>query len=65
MIFTLVAAFVLLGWRALAPVLLALLVTLLTGLYYRRRIGGVTGDCFGATNQLCEIAVYLTAVWVA
>jgi len=64
-IFTLVAAFVLLGWRTLAPVLLALLVTLLTGLYYRRRIGGVTGDCFGATNQLCEIAVYLTAVWVA
>ena len=25
----------------------------------KRRIGGVTGDCFGATNQITEIAVYL------
>ena len=26
-------------------------------------VGGVTGDCFGATNQLSEIAVYLCGVW--
>ncbi len=24
---------------------------------------GVTGDCFGATNQLTEIAVYVCGVW--
>ncbi len=45
------------------PVLAASLVSLLSGLYYARRIGGVTGDCFGATNQLAEIAVYLCGVW--
>lgn len=45
------------------PVLAASVVTLLTGLYYARRIGGVTGDCFGATNQLAEIAVYFCGVW--
>jgi adenosylcobinamide-GDP ribazoletransferase len=38
-------------------------VTLGTALYYKRRIGGITGDCFGATNQLAEIAVYLCGVW--
>lgn len=45
------------------PVLVALGITALSGLYYFRRIGGVTGDCFGATNQLTEIAVYFCGVW--
>jgi adenosylcobinamide-GDP ribazoletransferase len=47
------------------PILSTLTVTLFSGLYYWRRIGGVTGDCFGATNQLAEIAVYLCGVWHA
>ena len=37
-------------------------VIVVTGLYYRHRVGGVTGDCLGATNQLVEVAVYLSAV---
>jgi adenosylcobinamide-GDP ribazoletransferase len=45
------------------PVVAASLVTLLSGLYYKRRIGGVTGDCFGATIQLTLLAVYLCGVW--
>lgn len=45
------------------PVLVTLVLTALSGLYYSRRIGGVTGDCFGATNQLTEIAVYFCGVW--
>lgn len=64
-IFTLLATGLLLGRRAVAPVLFVIVVTLLSGLYYRRRIGGVTGDCFGATNQLAEIAVLLCGVWNA
>ncbi len=48
---------------AFVPALVALGVTVLTGLYYRRRIGGITGDCFGATNQLTEIAIYFIGVW--
>jgi adenosylcobinamide-GDP ribazoletransferase len=47
------------------PLLSTLTVTLLSGVYYWRRLGGVTGDCFGATNQLAEIAVYLCGVWQA
>ena len=45
------------------PVFVALVITTLSGLYYSRRIGGVTGDCFGATNQLTEIAIYFCGVW--
>ncbi|MDQ2799199.1 MAG: adenosylcobinamide-GDP ribazoletransferase [Armatimonadota bacterium] len=39
----------------------ALAVILLTGLFYRRRFGGVTGDCLGATNQLIETLTLLIA----
>jgi adenosylcobinamide-GDP ribazoletransferase len=55
----------LLRTHAAAAIVATIVVTLLSGLYYRRRIGGVTGDCFGATNQLVEIAVYLTGAWIA
>jgi len=62
-LFTFVIAFALLRIRALVTVLVSVGVTLATALYYQRRIGGVTGDCFGATNLLTEIAVYLSGVW--
>jgi len=52
-----------LRWAMWSPIVSTLLVTAASGLYYWRRIGGVTGDCFGATNQLAEIAVYLCGVW--
>ena len=39
----------------------ALTVLLLTGIFYRRRFGGVTGDCLGATNQLVETLTLLIA----
>ena len=54
-----------LRWSAVAPLLATLIVVALSGLFYWRKIGGVTGDCFGATNQLAEIAVYFCGVWIA
>ncbi len=62
-LFTLAVIFALLRIRGLISVFTAAAITLLSALYYKRRIGGVTGDCFGATNQLAEIAVYLCGVW--
>ena len=50
---------------AAAPIVATLLVVLLSGWFYHKKIGGVTGDCFGATNQLAEIAVYLCGGWHA
>lgn len=36
-----------------------LLVPVLAVRYFRRRIGGYTGDCLGATQQLSELAIYI------
>jgi adenosylcobinamide-GDP ribazoletransferase len=52
-----------LRWSAVAPLLVAIFTAALSGWLYARKIGGVTGDCFGATNQLTEIAVYFCGVW--
>lgn len=39
--------------------LLALCVTVVFRALLRRKLGGYTGDCLGATQQLSEVAVYL------
>ena len=39
-------------------------VTLFSGLYFKRRLNGITGDCLGAVNQITELAIYLTAFLV-
>jgi adenosylcobinamide-GDP ribazoletransferase len=50
-------------WLPQQQVLLALglvaLVAVLAARYFVRRIGGYTGDCLGATQQLAELAFYL------
>jgi adenosylcobinamide-GDP ribazoletransferase len=50
------------GFAAVLMIVVASGVATLTGAYYRRRIGGITGDCLGATCQVTECAVYLTGV---
>ena len=59
--FTIVVA--LLRMHAVTPILISSAFTLVSGAYFKPRIGGVTGDCFGAANQITEIAVYLSGVW--
>jgi adenosylcobinamide-GDP ribazoletransferase len=54
-----------LRWAAIAPLLAVCAVTAAGGRVFLHRLGGVTGDCFGATNQIAEIAVYLCGVWAA
>lgn len=48
-----------LGRRAPVVLAAACIVTLAAGRYFRRRLGGITGDCLGAANQFVELAVYL------
>jgi adenosylcobinamide-GDP ribazoletransferase len=38
-------------------------ITALTIWRYARRVGGVTGDFLGATEQLCELAGYAVLAW--
>jgi adenosylcobinamide-GDP ribazoletransferase len=40
----------------------ATLVAVCAGQWFRNKIGGITGDCLGATNQLVELACYAVAV---
>lgn len=40
----------------------AWLVTVLAGRHFEKAFGGITGDCLGATNQLVEVAVYLSVL---
>jgi adenosylcobinamide-GDP ribazoletransferase len=59
---TLVILGLALRMKALWAGLAAVVMTVASGAYYRHRIGGVTGDCLGATNQLAEMAVYFAGV---
>ena len=34
-------------------------IKILLGRYYKKWIGGYTGDCLGATQQVCEVGFYL------
>jgi adenosylcobinamide-GDP ribazoletransferase len=63
-LFSFTVAALLLRRLAVTPILVVVVATLLSGIYYKKRIDGVTGDCFGATNQIAEIAVYLCGVWI-
>lgn len=37
-------------------------ITAILSLWFQRRIGGYTGDCLGAVQQVAEVTFYLTAV---
>ncbi|MDO4906137.1 MAG: adenosylcobinamide-GDP ribazoletransferase [Lautropia sp.] len=51
------------GWATMLLVLaIGSMLTWRLGLFFLRRIGGVTGDCLGATQQLNELACYLVLV---
>ena len=54
----------LLRLSTLQPVIAVLAIVATSGFYYRQRLGGITGDCLGATIQISEIAVYLCGAWV-
>ncbi|AKV02214.1 Cobalamin synthase [Labilithrix luteola] len=49
--------------RLVAAAIACLVVGAVTEWRYRRRVGGITGDFLGATEQLCEIAIFAVLVW--
>ncbi len=53
-------AAMLLGWRpGLLIVLAAYLIVRAARSYFYKRIGGINGDCLGATEQLLEISILI------
>ena len=57
-----ILSILLLGSRAVLLLVAAAATTWAAGTYFRRKIGGITGDCLGAANQLVELACYLSLV---
>ncbi|HLP17943.1 MAG TPA: adenosylcobinamide-GDP ribazoletransferase [Bacteroidota bacterium] len=57
--------FVFLPAMFLAAIIPAAAARAYLGLYFRKWIGGYTGDCAGATQQVCEIMFYIGAelIW--
>lgn len=56
-----------LGWvhgagHTAALLVVAALATLVLGRWFRARLRGFTGDALGATQQVCELAIYLALV---
>lgn len=51
-----------LHWQALIAAGVTLLLAAALGAFFRRRIGGVTGDTLGAIAQICQTAVLVTGV---
>jgi len=49
-------------FRPLVPAAVCLLLVALLRGYFQRKIGGITGDCLGAANQLQEIGILLVVV---
>ncbi len=58
-LFALLPCLLLPFWAALLALSLAAATGWLAGRYFRQRIGGYTGDCLGAAQQLSELAFYL------
>jgi adenosylcobinamide-GDP ribazoletransferase len=54
-------------WRFAGSIFAVLMVLrLLMGRYFVRRIGGYTGDCLGFAQQIFELSIYLVGLaWIS
>jgi adenosylcobinamide-GDP ribazoletransferase len=57
--FAVILSLLLLGLRGVFCLTAAVAVTFVCGFYFKDKIGGITGDCLGAANQLVELSAYL------
>lgn len=55
----LIAIGAILDFRLIAVLIPIALAAFGTGRYYKRKLGGYTGDCLGATQQVTELVIYL------
>ena len=60
LVFAVILSFLLLGLQGVFCLTAGIVVTLVCGLYFKDKIGGITGDCLGAANQLVELSAYLS-----
>jgi adenosylcobinamide-GDP ribazoletransferase len=58
-LFTVLVLLLVVPGQAAALIVLTLALCATSGWYFRRKIGGITGDTLGASNQLIETSTYL------
>jgi adenosylcobinamide-GDP ribazoletransferase len=51
--------FIFIGYHVWGALLAVVIVWWLLIMYFKRKLGGVTGDSLGATQQFCEVVFYL------
>ena len=61
-VFTFLIAFVIGGWLALAVALAGLLMALAVGIFAKTRLGGATGDVYGASVELSFAVVLISVI---
>ncbi|HAO29135.1 MAG TPA: adenosylcobinamide-GDP ribazoletransferase, partial [Chryseobacterium indologenes] len=49
-------------WRLVFAFALAYTGKIYMGWYFKKHIGGYTGDCLGAVQQVCEVLFYLGSI---
>jgi adenosylcobinamide-GDP ribazoletransferase len=65
LIFPILLSVILLGNKSVLTLIVAAAGTWAAGRYFRKKIGGITGDCLGAASQLIELVCYLSlVVWL-
>jgi adenosylcobinamide-GDP ribazoletransferase len=62
LVFAVILSVLLLGFHGAFCLTAAIAVTFICGLYFKDKIGGITGDCLGAANQLVELSAYLSLI---
>jgi adenosylcobinamide-GDP ribazoletransferase len=60
LVIAIILSILLLGLQGVFCLTTAIVITFVCGLYFKGRIGGITGDCLGAANQLVELSAYLS-----
>ncbi|MHB8619709.1 MAG: adenosylcobinamide-GDP ribazoletransferase [Chloroflexota bacterium] len=54
--------YALLGWQGAAAAIVGLASAILVGMFFMTRLPGLTGDCYGAINEVVQIATLLALI---
>ena len=62
LVFAVILSLLVLRLQGVLCLTAAIAVTFVCSLYFKSKIGGITGDCLGAANQLVELSAYLSLI---
>ena len=60
-----IAAIALLSWRGLILIAALCIIIFSVTFYFRSRLGGLTGDTYGAINEIAEATILILLILIA